>query len=43
MDQNAQDYLKKYLSRIERSSQQLLRMVVNLLDISRSIAFDFSI
>ena len=35
MDQNAQDYLKKYISRIERSSQQLLRMVVNLLDISR--------
>lgn len=27
--------LKKYTQRIERSSQQLLRMVVNLLDISR--------
>ena len=27
--------LKKYTKRIERSSQQLLRMVVNLLDISR--------
>ena len=35
MDKNALDYLKKYTSRIERSSQQLLRMVVNLLDISR--------
>jgi DNA-binding response OmpR family regulator len=29
------DFLKKYTKRIERSSQQLLRMVVNLLDISR--------
>lgn len=29
------DSLKKYTQRIERSSQQLLRMVVNLLDISR--------
>ena len=29
------EYLKKYTQRIERSSQQLLRMVVNLLDISR--------
>ena len=29
------DYIKKYTQRIERSSQQLLRMVVNLLDISR--------
>lgn len=35
IDKNALDYLKKYISRIERSSQQLLRMVVNLLDISR--------
>lgn len=35
MDQNALDYLKKYTQRIERSSRQLLRMVVNLLDISR--------
>jgi len=35
MGKNALDYLKKYISRIERSSQQLLRMVVNLLDISR--------
>jgi K+-sensing histidine kinase KdpD len=29
------EILKKYTQRIERSSQQLLRMVVNLLDISR--------
>ncbi len=29
------EILKKYAQRIERSSQQLLRMVVNLLDISR--------
>ena len=29
------EFLKKYTQRIERSSQQLLRMVVNLLDISR--------
>jgi len=29
------DYIKKYTQRIERSSQQLLRMVVNMLDISR--------
>ena len=35
IDKSALDYLKKYISRIERSSQQLLRMVVNLLDISR--------
>lgn len=35
MDDKALEYIKKYTSRIERSSQQLLRMVVNLLDISR--------
>ncbi len=35
MDEKAQEYLKKYTQRIERSSHQLLRMVVNLLDISR--------
>jgi two-component system sensor histidine kinase/response regulator len=29
------DFLKKYTQRIERSSQQLLRMVLNLIDISR--------
>ena len=29
------EFLNKYTSRIERSAQQLLRMVVNLLDISR--------
>jgi len=35
LDQTPPDALKKYTNRIERSSQQLLRMVVNLLDISR--------
>lgn len=35
MEKEALEYVKKYTSRIERSSQQLLRMVVNLLDISR--------
>lgn len=35
LDQSPSDALKKYTRRIERSSQQLLRMVVNLLDISR--------
>jgi two-component system sensor histidine kinase/response regulator len=29
------EYLKKYTQRIERSSQHLLKMIVNLLDISR--------
>jgi len=29
------EFIKKYTQRIERSSEQLLRMVVNLLDISR--------
>jgi K+-sensing histidine kinase KdpD len=29
------EFLNKYTSRIERSAHQLLRMVVNLLDISR--------
>jgi two-component system sensor histidine kinase/response regulator len=35
LDQSPSEALKKYTKRIERSSQQLLRMVVNLLDISR--------
>jgi two-component system sensor histidine kinase/response regulator len=35
LDNQAAEYLSKYTKRIERSSQQLLRMVVNLLDISR--------
>ncbi len=35
LDQSPTETLKKYTKRIERSSQQLLRMVVNLLDISR--------
>jgi DNA-binding response OmpR family regulator len=35
LDNLSPDYIKKYTQRIERSSQQLLRMVVNLLDISR--------
>ena len=35
MDNVPPEILKKYTQRIERSSQQLLRMVVNLLDISR--------
>ena len=35
IDQSPTETLKKYTKRIERSSQQLLRMVVNLLDISR--------
>jgi len=35
IDQSPTETLKKYAKRIERSSQQLLRMVVNLLDISR--------
>jgi DNA-binding response OmpR family regulator len=35
MEKQSPDALKKYTQRIERSSQQLLRMVVNLLDISR--------
>jgi DNA-binding response OmpR family regulator len=35
LDQVPSETLKKYTKRIERSSQQLLRMVVNLLDISR--------
>lgn len=35
LDNKAAEYLSKYTKRIERSSQQLLRMVVNLLDISR--------
>jgi K+-sensing histidine kinase KdpD len=35
LDQSPSESLKKYTKRIERSSQQLLRMVVNLLDISR--------
>jgi len=35
LDQSPSEALKKYTRRIERSSQQLLRMVVNLLDISR--------
>jgi len=35
LDQSPFETIKKYTKRIERSSQQLLRMVVNLLDISR--------
>jgi K+-sensing histidine kinase KdpD len=35
LDQAPSENLKKYTKRIERSSQQLLRMIVNLLDISR--------
>jgi two-component system sensor histidine kinase/response regulator len=35
LDTQATEYMSKYTKRIERSSQQLLRMVVNLLDISR--------
>lgn len=35
LDQNSSSLLKKYTQRIERSSQQLLRMIVNLIDISR--------
>ena len=35
LESQPSDYLKKYTARIERSSQQLLRMIVNLLDISR--------
>jgi K+-sensing histidine kinase KdpD len=35
IDQSPTETIKKYTKRIERSSQQLLRMVVNLLDISR--------
>jgi two-component system sensor histidine kinase/response regulator len=35
MNTMSQENLKKYTQRIERSSQQLLRMVINLLDISR--------
>jgi two-component system sensor histidine kinase/response regulator len=35
LDSHTAEYFSKYTKRIERSSQQLLRMVVNLLDISR--------
>jgi len=35
LEQSPSESLKKYTRRIERSSQALLRMVVNLLDISR--------
>ena len=35
LGQSAGENITKYTNRIERSSQQLLRMVVNLLDISR--------
>jgi DNA-binding response OmpR family regulator len=35
MQNQSAEYLKKYTQRIERSSHQLLRMVVNLLDLSR--------
>lgn len=35
LGQSASENITKYTNRIERSSQQLLRMVVNLLDISR--------
>jgi DNA-binding response OmpR family regulator len=35
MNNMSAENLKKYTQRIERSSQQLLRMVINLLDISR--------
>ena len=35
MEDVSSEFLNKYTTRIERSAQQLLRMVVNLLDISR--------
>jgi K+-sensing histidine kinase KdpD len=35
LEQSASDMLKKYVGRIDRSTQNLLRMVTNLIDISK--------